>query len=161
MKKNNLLFTFLITIVISCSLLFQNCATIIESKCTLDQFDGVYIGYYKVAGLIDVSDTLTVVVDTAINKATIYSVKLDTFFVTNFLSEKSELRIDPIIIPYFEVSPLTFTDVSIGGGFLKLDGSCNDLFVEMNGIFAHHDFPGLPNPLKNVKLDSPDYMIRQ
>jgi hypothetical protein len=161
MKKNNLLFTFLITIVITCSLLFQNCVTLIESKCNLDQFEGVYIGYYKVAGLVDISDTLTVVVDTAINKATIYSIKLDTFFVTNFLSEKSELRIDPIIIPYIEVFPYTFTEVAIAGGYLKLDGSCNDLFVEMNGITTHHNVPGFPNPLKNVKLHSPDYMIRQ
>jgi hypothetical protein len=142
-------------------MLFQNCATIIESNCELTQFEGTYIGFYRIADLIDVTDTVKIEVDLAANEAKVTSSQLDTFFIAKFLSTKSELTINPIVIPVFQVGELTFTNASIGSGFAKLDGECNDLFIEMNRITVTHNFAGLPNPLRNVKLDTPEFLTRQ
>lgn len=161
MKKRNLLFVFGLAICSSIFLLFQNCATIIESNCELSQFEGTYIGFYRIADLIDVTDTVVIEVDIEANEAKITSSQLDTFFVTKFLTQKSELTIDPIIIPVFQVGELTFTNASIQKGFAKLDGECNSLFIEMSGISVNHNFAGLPNPLRNVKLDTPEFLTRQ
>ncbi len=160
LKKTNLILTLGISAFIIFAL-FQNCAKIIESKCELSQFDGTFIGFYRIADLIDVTDTVQIEVDLDAKNATVTSAQLDTFFVANFLENKSELTIDPILIPVFNVGDLSFTNASIGGGFITLDGSCDKLFIEMSNINVTHNFAGLPNPLRGVKLDTPEFMDRQ
>lgn len=139
------------------------CATIIESNCALQDFEGTYIGRYNVGGIIPIpiNDTIDVSVDLERNEATVTSVLLDTSFVTNFADESNELRISALAVPLFQFGDNLFYDVSVEDGYATLDGECDALYIQMNKVsVADHNIPGIPKPITNLDLTSPNFMRR-
>ena len=159
-RRFTLLFgAFLLTI----TLLFQNCATIIESTCTLEQFEGSYVGTYNVGGLLNVPvpDTVVIEINEDENSAKITSVSLDTFFVTKFSDSKYRLTIAPLNIPEFSFNEIELTGIAIGGGFISLDSECDRLFIQMDNLnIDDHNIDGLPKPIRGLDLTTPSFMRR-
>ena len=149
------------SLVILSSLIYVGCATIIESNCSLDAFEGTYVGRYNVGGFIPIpiEDTIDISVNLDQNQATITSFLLDTSFVTNFAEEANELRIGALSVPVFKFGENEFYDVSVQSGFANLDGSCDKLYIQMNKVSVQdHNLVGIPKPITNLDLTSPNFM---
>lgn len=163
MKYNHKIILFIGAAILSISLLFQNCATIIESTCTLEQFDGTFVGTYNVGGLLNVPvpDTVLVEVNLEDNEAKITSISLDTFFVCKFSDAKNRLTIAPLNVPEFSFNEIELSGISIGGGFISLDSECDKLFIQMDQLNVDdHNISGLPKPIRNLDLTTPSFMKR-
>ncbi len=149
------------------SILFQNCAVLIEGNCDLDQFMGTYVGKYRVAGLVPINqnDTVTIELDSsASNRVRITSTSLDTFFFAKFLEAKSELEVEPFDIPSFEFEQYLLETIEIRAGMLSLDGACDNLVLDLNKVYVtKHNIGALvPQPFPNASLESDlNNMIRQ
>lgn len=148
----------------ACSaLIYTGCATIISSSCSLELFEGTYVGKYNVGGLIPipVNDTVIVEVDLEANTANITSVLLDTTFLTNYLDEKNELVIGALNIPVFNLGEDQLFGITVQNGFGTLDGACDKLYLQMNKVSVQdHTFVGIPKPISNLDLTSPNFLTR-
>lgn len=160
MKNPSRLFGALLLAVIGIT---GGCATILESDCALANFEGVYAGRYNVGGIIPIpiEDTVTIVVNAEQNQASLTSILLDTTFVTDFFPESNELRIGALSIPVFQFGTNLFFDVSVEDGYSTLDGTCDQLYIQMNKVnVADHNIPGIPKPITNLDLTTPNFMRR-
>ena len=164
MKKRVYYLIAALSVCIITSISLHNCATIIQSTCALEDFDGTFIGSYNVGGIFVVPepDTIVIEVDISSNSAKITSVALDTFFVANFSDANFKLIIPALAIPVFEFNEIALEGIEISGGFLNLDSGCDKLFVQMNGLNVEdHNVNGLPKPIRNLDLSTPSFMTRQ
>ncbi|MCP4121682.1 MAG: hypothetical protein GY751_07995 [Bacteroidetes bacterium] len=150
-------------LLVIASLAYHGCATIIQSNCALETYEGTYAGRYNVGGLIPIpiEDTISITVDLESNQASLSSVLLDTTFVTDYFEDASELRIGALSIPVFKFGTSEFYDVSVQDGYAILDGNCDQLFIQMNSVSVQdHNLLGIPKPINNLDLTSPNFMRR-
>ena len=152
------------TLLLACTaLIYHGCATIISSSCSLDLFEGTYVGKYNVGGLIPipVDDTVIVTVDLEANTALVTSVLLDTSFLTNYLDERNELVIGALNVPVFSLGEDQLFGITVQDGFGTLDGECDRLYLQMNKVSVQdHTFVGIPKPINNLDLTSPNFLRR-
>jgi len=150
-------------VLVFASVAYYGCATIIQSNCALEAFEGTYAGRYNVGGLIPIpiEDTIYISVDLDMNQASLMSVLLDTTFLTDYLEDESELRIGALSIPLFKFGTSEFYDVSVADGYAILDGTCDQLYIQMNSVSVQdHNLVGIPKPINNLDLTSPNFMRR-
>lgn len=152
-----------IAILLVSVLALLRCATIIESSCDLQSFEGTYAGKYNVGGIIPIpiEDTITITVDLDNNEATMFSVLLDTSFVVKYQEVKSRLYLGALVFDTFVLGEDSLFNISIRDGFATLDGECDKLYLQMNKVsVADHTFEGFPKPINNLDLTTPNFMRR-
>ena len=86
---------------------------------------------------------------------------LDTSFIAIFSEDAKELRISALEVDTFKFGENEFYDISVVDGYAVLDPECDELYLQMNKLsVADHNLPGIPKPINNLDLTTPNFMRR-
>jgi hypothetical protein len=147
MKKLSQLFMALLAMTMITGILVS-CGGDGTDPCTETDYEGTWVGKYKIAGLIPLPNNDTVMVTINGTTATITSQLLGgQSFTAVFDAATGEITIENLTIPVLNFGDESFTDISVGSGSIVLIADCSKLFMTLNQVSVAGGTVNLPSPL--------------